>query len=53
LAVTCSFGVADTLVTGEGSLLERANFALHRAKLNGGGCVSTARPLRPARLMSA
>jgi diguanylate cyclase (GGDEF)-like protein len=49
VGVTCSFGVADTLVAGEGSLLERANMALHGAKLNGGSCVSVARPLRSRR----
>ena len=53
LGVTCSFGVADTFVAGEGSLLERANTALRRAKLNGGSCVSVARPLRLGRAAAA
>jgi diguanylate cyclase (GGDEF)-like protein len=48
IGVTCSFGVADTLVTGEASLDERAGEALLRAKLNGGNCVSIARPSRVA-----
>ena len=51
--VTCSFGVADTLVAGEVSLLERANLALRRAKLNGGSCVSVARPPRQRQLVAA
>ena len=46
IGVTCSFGVADTIVAGESSLLERAEMALIRAKQNGGSCVSIARPLR-------
>ena len=53
LGVTCSFGVADSFVAGEGSLQERANMALRRAKLNGGSCVSIARPLRMARAAAA
>jgi len=46
VGVTCSFGVADSLVTGEMSLVDRAKSALRRAKLNGGNCVSIARVLR-------
>jgi len=53
VGVTCSFGVADSLLADEGSLLERANTALHRAKLNGGSCVSIARPLRGRRAEAA
>lgn len=44
--VTCSFGVADNLVTGDLTLIERAELALVRAKQNGGSCVSIARPPR-------
>jgi len=46
VGVTCSFGVVDSLVTGDASLLQRAELALIRAKQNGGNCVSVARPLR-------
>ena len=46
VGTTCSFGVADTLVAGDTSLLERADLALARAKQNGGNCVSIARPPR-------
>ena len=53
VGVTCSFGVADSLVAGDLSLLERANLALRRAKLNGGACVSIARPLRLPQSMAA
>ena len=48
VGVTCSFGVADSLVAGDVSLLERANLTLERAKQNGGNCVSIARPPRKA-----
>jgi two-component system, cell cycle response regulator len=53
VGVTCSFGVADSLVAGEGSLVERATAALRGAKLNGGSCVSIARPLRSRRVAAA
>jgi diguanylate cyclase (GGDEF)-like protein len=53
VGVTCSFGVADSLVTGKGSLLERATVALGGAKLNGGSCVSVARPRRSRRAVAA
>ena len=46
VGITCSFGVADNLVTGELTLLERADLALLRAKQNGGNSVSIARPHR-------
>jgi diguanylate cyclase (GGDEF)-like protein len=46
VGVTCSFGVADNLVSGDSSLIERAEAALIRAKQNGGRCVSIARPSR-------
>jgi two-component system, cell cycle response regulator len=48
VGTTCSFGVADTLVAGDATLLERADLALARAKQNGGNCVSIARPPRKA-----
>ena len=48
VGLTCSFGVADCAVTGDLPLIERAELALKRAKDNGGGCVSIARPPRPA-----
>jgi len=48
VGTTCSFGVADSLVSGDTSLMERAHIALMRAKQNGGNCVSVARPLRKA-----
>ncbi|HZK79410.1 MAG TPA: diguanylate cyclase [Humisphaera sp.] len=46
VGVTCSFGVADSLVAGDAALLERANLAMIRAKQNGGACVVVARPPR-------
>ncbi|HWE04031.1 MAG TPA: diguanylate cyclase [Tepidisphaeraceae bacterium] len=46
VGVTCSFGVADSLVTGDVTLLERAELAMIRAKQNGGACVVIARPPR-------
>jgi diguanylate cyclase (GGDEF)-like protein len=46
VCVKCSFGVADSLVAGDASLLSRADAALVRAKQNGGNCVSIARPPR-------
>jgi len=46
IGVTCSFGVADSLVSGDTSLMQRAEAALIRAKQNGGNCVSVARPQR-------
>lgn len=53
IGVTCSFGVADSLVAGEASLDARADAALLRAKLNGGNCVSIARPPRLAQVAAA
>jgi diguanylate cyclase (GGDEF)-like protein len=44
--VSCSFGVADTVIMGEESLYDRAKSALTRAKQNGRSCVSIARPSR-------
>ena len=45
--ITCTFGVADDAITAAGvSLLDRADGALTKAKLNGKGCVSIARPPR-------
>jgi diguanylate cyclase (GGDEF)-like protein len=41
--VTCSFGVADTLVASDSSLVYRASSAAHRAKQLGGNCVSIIR----------
>jgi two-component system, cell cycle response regulator len=46
VGTTCSFGVADSLVTSGSSLLQRAEEALIRAKQNGGNCVSVARRQR-------
>jgi diguanylate cyclase (GGDEF)-like protein len=46
VGVKCSFGVADSLVAGDESVLSRASAALVRAKQNGGNCVSIARPPR-------
>jgi len=46
VGVTCGFGVADTLVAGDDSLVERAELMLTRAKQNGGNCVCIARPPR-------
>ena len=45
-SVTCSFGVADTFVAGETSLMDRAQEALRLAKQNGRGRVSVSRPFR-------
>ncbi len=44
--VTCTFGVADTAVAAGQPVLERADGALKRAKLNGRASVSVARPPR-------
>jgi diguanylate cyclase (GGDEF)-like protein len=41
--LTCSFGIADTLVATGTALLKRANGAANRANEKGGNCVSTAR----------
>jgi diguanylate cyclase (GGDEF)-like protein len=46
VGLSCSFGVADCAVSGNLSVIERAEQALLRAKLNGGACISIARPLR-------
>jgi two-component system cell cycle response regulator len=46
IGLTCSFGVADSSIADEGSLLERAEIAMSRAKQNGRSCVSIARPAR-------
>jgi two-component system cell cycle response regulator len=46
VGLTCSFGVADSSVTEEGSLLVRADAAMARAKQNGRCTVSIARPPR-------
>ena len=43
LSVTCSFGVADSLIAGDAALLDRADTALFRAKQNGRNCVFIAR----------
>ncbi len=48
LGVTCSFGVVDSLIASEKTMLERATQAMYRAKKNGGNCVSVARPPRAA-----
>jgi diguanylate cyclase (GGDEF)-like protein len=44
--ITCTFGVADSAVAAGQPLLERADGALMRAKLNGRASVSVARPPR-------
>lgn len=44
--VTCTFGVADVAVAGGEPLMDRADGALKRAKLNGRASVSVARPPR-------
>jgi diguanylate cyclase len=44
--VTCTFGVADSIVAAGQSLLDRAEGALTKAKLNGRASVSVARPPR-------
>jgi diguanylate cyclase (GGDEF)-like protein len=44
--VSCSFGIADTCVARDTSLMNRADAALTRAKENGGGGISVARPPR-------
>ncbi len=46
VGLTCSFGVADTSIAGEQSLVERADISMTRAKQNGPCTVSIARPLR-------
>lgn len=46
VGLTCSFGVADSAVAGEESLLERADLAMTRAKQNGRCAVSVAKPPR-------
>jgi diguanylate cyclase (GGDEF)-like protein len=46
IAVSCTFGVADLEIAGHEPLLDRAEAALRRAKLNGKGSVSVARPER-------
>ena len=46
IGVTCSFGVIDSLIANETTMLERAVLAMYRAKKNGGNCVSVARPAR-------
>jgi diguanylate cyclase (GGDEF)-like protein len=46
VGLSCSFGVADSAIAGEASLLERADTAMTRAKQNGRCTVSVARPLR-------
>jgi diguanylate cyclase (GGDEF)-like protein len=51
--VTCSFGVADSLVASDAALLTRAEAALVRAKQNGGNCVSIARPPRKTQAVAA
>ncbi len=43
ISVTCSFGVADSLIAGDAALLDRADTALFRAKQNGRNCVFIAR----------
>jgi two-component system cell cycle response regulator len=44
--VSCSFGVADTCVAADESLIERAEAALLRASQNGRDSISVARPCR-------
>jgi diguanylate cyclase (GGDEF)-like protein len=51
--VTCSFGVADSLVSGAIPVVERADLALLRAKQNGGNSVSVARPHRHRQIRAA
>ncbi len=46
VGVTCSFGVADSSIADEESLLERAEIAMSRAKQNGRCTVSIARQSR-------
>jgi diguanylate cyclase (GGDEF)-like protein len=46
IGVTCSFGVVDSLIANDATLLERAMQTMFRAKKNGGNCVSVARPSR-------
>jgi two-component system cell cycle response regulator len=46
VGLTCSFGVADSAIAGEESLLDRADIAMTRAKQNGRCSVSVAKPLR-------
>lgn len=44
VGVTCSFGVADTIVAGDTTLFERADAAAYRCKQIGRNCVSIAHP---------
>ena len=46
IVISCTFGVADLAIAGDEPLLDRAEAALKRAKLNGKGTVSVARPER-------
>ena len=46
VVATCSFGVADTAVSEDNTLLERAEGAMIRAKQSGRSIVSIARPPR-------
>jgi diguanylate cyclase (GGDEF)-like protein len=51
--VTCSCGVADTLVTGGETLLDCASAAAHRASRSGRNRVSIARPAAEKRVAAA
>jgi diguanylate cyclase (GGDEF)-like protein len=53
IGVTCSFGVVDSLIAEESTMMVRATLAMYRAKKNGGNSVSVARPARRESALAA